>query len=224
MASNRLRHGNVKMTPSGRVRPSTLLSRLFFLLGLTAAFVLLTGFVWFGEHVTSMKTPTNPPKADGAAALTGGSDARLQLGVNLVERRVVPRLLISGVNRVATAQEVRLVAGGAAATYDCCIDLGREAIDTAGNATEVATWVARHKVKRLILITDNYHMPRSLFEVRRANPSLTLVPYPVQADLYTGKDWWRNERTLRGLALEYGKFVVAVGRSYLSDFNQVRTA
>jgi uncharacterized SAM-binding protein YcdF (DUF218 family) len=210
--------------PSGTVRPSTLVSRLFFIAGLGGVFVSILGFVWFGDKVASLKTPSNVPNADGAASLTGGSDARLKLGVQLVESRKVPRLLISGVNRVATAQEVRLVAGGAASTYMCCIDLGREATDTVGNAQEVSTWVARHNVKKLILITDNYHMPRSLFEVQRANPNLTIIPYPVQADLYSDKDWWKNERTLRGLGLEYGKFLVAVSRAYVLGFGQSKTS
>lgn len=207
-------------TPSGTVRPSTVLSRLFFVVGLAGIFAAILGFVWFGDHVASLKTPAIVGKADGAAALTGGSDARLKMGVKLVEDGTVPRLLISGVNRAAKAAEVRVVAGGVEQTYACCIDLGRDATDTVGNAAEVASWVTRNKVKRLILITDNYHMPRSLFEVRRANPSLTIIPYPVQADAYADKDWWQNEKTARGLGLEYGKFLVAIGRGYILDLTQ----
>jgi uncharacterized SAM-binding protein YcdF (DUF218 family) len=210
--------------PSGVVRSSTWVSRFFFVIGLTSVFGALLGFVWFGDHVASLKTPAIVARADGAAALTGGSDARLQLGVQLVETGKVPRLLISGVNRVATAEEVRLVAGGKAETFECCIDLGREATDTVGNAAEVSAWVKRHRVKKLILITDNYHMPRSLFEVRRAIPTVTIIPYPVQAGIYSDKDWWRNERTIRGLALEYGKFLVTITRTYAVQFSQVKTS
>lgn len=201
-------------TPSGTVRPSTLLSRIFFVAGLLSVFGVGLGFVWFGDNVASLKTPTNVGRADGAASLTGGSDARLKMGVTLVESGVVPHLLISGVNSVATANEIRLVAGGNAQSYACCIDLGRQATDTVGNAAEISQWAARKRVKRLILITDNYHMPRSLFEVSRANPSLTIIPFPIEVGIYADKDWWRNERTLRGLGLEYGKFLVAIGRAY----------
>ena len=211
-------------TPSGTIRPSTIVSRLFFVAGLTIVFSIILGFVWFGDHVTSLKPPRDIGRADGAASLTGGSDARLKVGVKLVENGTVPRLLISGVNRLATAQEIRLVAGGRAQTFACCIDLGRTATDTVSNATEVSRWVARNRVKKLILITDNYHMPRSLYEVRRANPTIEIIPYPVQADLYSDKEWWKNERTLRGLGLEYGKFVVVYVRGYLLSIAQVTTA
>jgi uncharacterized SAM-binding protein YcdF (DUF218 family) len=209
--------------PSGTVRPSTLVSRLFFLLGLASCLSLLAGFAWFGDYVSGLKTPQNLGEADGAAALTG-SDARLKLGVALVERGLVPRLLISGVNPMATTQEVRTVVGGKSETYACCIDLGRKANDTVGNAAEVSDWVVKHRVKRLILITDNYHMPRSLFEMRRANPEILLIPCPVEVSIYANRDWWKSERAVRGLALEYGKFLVAVGRTYVLQLTQARTS
>jgi uncharacterized SAM-binding protein YcdF (DUF218 family) len=208
-------------TPSGTVRPSTLVSRIFFVCGLASILLVLTSFMWFGDYVISLRPPVRISAADGAASLTGGSDARLKMGVSLVETGVVPRLLISGVNKAATASDVRSVAGGTPATFACCIDLGRAATDTVGNAEEVTAWVAQHRVKRLILVTDNYHMPRSLFEMRRAMPDVVIIPYPVQAGIYANKDWWKNERATRGLALEYGKFMVAVGRSYLSGLIKV---
>jgi uncharacterized SAM-binding protein YcdF (DUF218 family) len=209
---------------SGTARSSTWLSRLFFVAGLVGVCALLSGFVWFGDHVANLKAPASVARADGAAALTGGSDARLKAGIALVEQRTVPRLLISGVNRVATPNEVRLVAGGNPQTYACCIDLGKAAVDTVSNATEVSDWVARYRIKRLILITDNYHMPRSLFEVRRANPDVTIVPYPVVVDIYADKEWWKNERATRGLALEYGKYLVAIGRAYMGEILGTKTA
>jgi uncharacterized SAM-binding protein YcdF (DUF218 family) len=141
-----------------------------------------------------------------------------------VERGLVPRLLISGVNPMATTQEVRTVVGGKSETYACCIDLGRKANDTVGNAAEVSDWVVKHRVKRLILITDNYHMPRSLFEMRRANPEILLIPCPVEVSIYANRDWWKSERAVRGLALEYGKFLVAVGRTYVLQLTQARTS
>ena len=217
------RSSSFKTAPSGTVRTSTWFSRLFFMLGLVSVFSVMLGFVWFSDHVTGLTTPSRIAKADGAASLTGGSDARLRTGVSLVEQRIVPRLLISGVNKITTAVELRLVAGGQATTYTCCIDIGRAATDTVGNANEVSDWVVRNRIKRLILITDNYHMPRSLFEVQRANPRLIIIPYPVHAEAYLKQDWWRNEKTMRRLGLEYGKLLVAVARGYMLDLTQAGT-
>ena len=207
--------------PSGTVRSSTFVSRLFFVVSLVGGLSLLIGFVRFGDHVTSLRTPSGPIRADGAAALTGGSDQRLIAGVKLVESQAVPRLLISGVNRVTTAKEVRAVAGGAEATYACCIDIGRRATDTIGNAEEAAIWVRVHQIKTLVVITDAYHMPRSLFEMRRAIPDTVLIPYPVQTTREFDGDWWKNERPTRALALEYGKYLVSIGRGLLEGDGEI---
>lgn len=215
------RSGRAGSRASVPVASSTLVSRLIFLLSLTGGLLLLIGFVRFGDHVSRLQTPSGPLKADGATALTGGSDQRLQAGVRLVENGTVPRLLISGVNQTSTTAEVRAVAGGAEATYACCIDLGRRATDTLGNAEEAAQWVKVHRIRRLILITDAYHMPRSLYEVRRAIPEVTLIPYPVQTTAAFDRDWWKDERATRSLALEYGKYLVAISRGLLEGDSEI---
>ncbi len=199
--------------PSGTVvRSSTLISRLIFVLSLIGSIGLLIGYIRFGDHVISLKAPAGPLRADGAAALTGGSDQRLITGIKLVESKAVPRLLISGVNRVTSVKEVRAIAGGAEETYACCIDMGRRATDTIGNAEEAAIWVQVHRIKTLVVITDAYHMPRSLFEMRRAIPDVALIPYPVKTTRELDGEWWKNERSARALALEYGKYLVSIGR------------
>ena len=196
-------------------RSSTWLSRLIFVFGLACGLGLLIGFVRFGDYVAALKPPLGPLRADGAAALTGGSDQRLIAGVKLVEDGSVPRLLISGVNSIATVAELRRVAGGKQATYACCIDLGRRAADTSGNAQEAALWVKQHKIRTLIVITDAYHMPRSLYEMRRAIPDIALIAYPVQANIGFDEEWWKHDRPTRALALEYGKYLVALTRGFM---------
>jgi uncharacterized SAM-binding protein YcdF (DUF218 family) len=201
-----------------------LVSRLFFIAGLLGFLALVLGFIGFSDHVTGLEAPAQVPRADGAAALTGGSDARLRGGIDLVARRTVPRLLISGVNAKASVEEVARVAGGDAALFACCVDLGRTATDTVGNAREVAQWAREHRIKRLILITDNYHMPRSLLEVRRANPGLDVIAYPVRAAGYVNPQWWKDRKTTRGLALEYGKLLVAMARARLADWAEASSS
>ena len=51
--------------------------------------------------------------------------------------------------------------------------LDHAALDTIGNAEESAKWVQDHDYNSVILVTNNYHMPRSLLEMSRLveNPS-----------------------------------------------------
>ena len=54
--------------------------------------------------------------------------------------------------------------------FNCCVDLGYEALDTVGNADETRTWARSNGYTRLIVVTSRYHMPRSLAELALAMP------------------------------------------------------
>lgn len=177
-----------------------------------AAFVL--GFWQFAEDV---RQPAQaPPQAQGIVALTGGSLERLTTGVRLLEEEKGERLLISGVNRVVTDEELL----DAALDVDpdlsqCCIDLGRSAEDTLGNASETAAWARDHRYTRLILVTDDYHMPRSLAELSLAIPEAEIYPYPVRTR-WTDPALWRSDLGAAGrIGAEYVKYLVIRGREAL---------
>jgi uncharacterized SAM-binding protein YcdF (DUF218 family) len=196
-------------------RPSTWASRAFFLAALIGCVGLTADFGRFAETVATTRPDGPPPRADGVVALTGGSDARLTVAVGMLESGRARRLLISGVNPAATGEEVRRVSGGSKALHACCIDLGRTATDTIGNAREVADWVERRRIRSLILVTDGYHMPRSLLEVTPLVPDVRVTPWPVADARDAQTEWWRDERMTRRLALEYGKYLVVRARILL---------
>ena len=85
-----------------------------------------------------------------------------------------------------------------------------------GNAEQSAKWVESHAYRRVILVTNNYHMPRSLLEVGRlVGPQAELVPYPVvNAPIDSGR-WMVRPGTLRLLASEYAKYLAALARGVL---------
>ena len=88
-------------------------------------------------------------------------------------------MLISGVNREVRRQELRELTPGSNRLFNCCVDLGFEAEDTNGNAQEIAAWARAKGYDSLIVVTSDYHMPRSLLEIRSAAPELELTPYAV---------------------------------------------
>ncbi len=173
------------------------------------AFVI--GFWNFAERV---RIPAEEPsRADAIVALTGGSLERLSTGVRLLEQHKGDRLLISGVNRIVTDEELL----DAALNVDpqlaeCCIDLGRGAEDTIGNAAETAAWAREHNYRRLILVTDDYHMPRSLAELSLALPEAEIAPYPVRTR-WTDPALWRSDLGAASrIGAEYVKYLVIRGR------------
>jgi uncharacterized SAM-binding protein YcdF (DUF218 family) len=86
-------------------------------------------------------------------------------------------------------------------------------MDTEGNAQETAHWIKSHGFHSVILVTNNYHMPRSLAELRRADPTTEIIPYPVVTGLGVS-DILENPLILRTLASEYVKFLLVESRDW----------
>jgi len=170
------------------------------------------GLLTFAARVDSLVTPDDPPVVDGVVSLTGSSNARLREGMQLLEDGKARRLLISGVNREATRAEVRRVARGDARLWRCCVDLGFQAESTLGNAQETAQWARRYGFRRLLVVTADYHMPRSLLEVRAALPEVELIAYPVVTRDLRAEDWWRDGGGARRMVVEYMKYLTILAR------------
>ena len=153
------------------------------------------------------KKPPGPLTGDAIVALTGG-EARLDAAVALFEGGAGQRLLISGVNNSTTKAELKILNHGGA-RFDCCADLGREALDTHGNAIEAAHWAIAHHYKSLILVTAAYHMPRSLAEFSGAMPDMKVMPYPIEPADVDLAAWWRPG-TIRLLHGEYARYLASL--------------
>jgi uncharacterized SAM-binding protein YcdF (DUF218 family) len=174
-----------------------------------ACFVV--GFGWFASHVAHLSTPADPQKADAIIVLTGGQ-ARLDAAMELLESGKGQRLLISGVHPSASRFQLQKAMGGDKALFSCCVDLDRTALDTIGNAEESAKWVENHAYGSIIVVTNNYHMPRSLLELGRLLGGARLEPYPVvNSDLGNG-NWLTKPEALRVLFTEYNKYLLALAR------------
>ncbi|MFM1814479.1 MAG: putative exported protein [Pseudomonadota bacterium] len=176
--------------------------------GLTA--LLLFGFVLFAVSA-SHEPDRAPPRSDAIVVLTGAGN-RITVGGRLLAERRAGRLLISGVNRKTSLADVFRLARLERETFRCCVELGYEAQDTVGNAVETQKWVRRLGIRRLIVVTSSYHMPRSLTELRGALPDTELIPYPVVPPSLKLKPWWLSYTTTRTLLAEYLKLLPAAAR------------
>jgi uncharacterized SAM-binding protein YcdF (DUF218 family) len=144
--------------------------------------------------------------------LTGGS-ARIDGALRLLAEKRADRALISGVNpAVGTEAIAGTLEPDLDAVLKCCADLGHDARDTIGNATETRDWAAGHGYTSLIVVTSAYHMPRSLAELHDAMPKVKLIPYPVTNPELHLTEWWRNAEAFELLTREYTKYLLTVVR------------
>jgi len=184
----------------------------FWLIGTAgaAASLLVLGFIVFAGAATREPSPS-VERADGIVVLTGG-DARIAHAARLLDAGYAARMLISGVNRKVGRDDIQRLTKLSDDRFECCVDIGYAAHDTIGNADETREWVERRGFKRLILVTASYHMPRSLAELGRALPDVTVIPHPVVPKRFRTEGWWLHLGTTRILVSEYVKFLPAAAR------------
>lgn len=187
----------------------------FLLIG--AATLLGGGFAAFSTHVSHLLTPSDPKPADAIIVLTGGQ-ARIDAALALLKSGKGERLLISGVHPSTGRAALRAATGGDAALFSCCVDIDYDALDTVGNAEQSAKWVESHAYRSVILVTNNYHMPRSLLEMDRLlGTQADVTPYPVvNAPLDLGR-WMVRPEALRVLSTEYAKYLASLARGILPE-------
>lgn len=176
------------------------------------ALVWLVGLFAFAERVRGLTPASEPARADAIVALTGPSAERVNAAIRLLEHGKGDRVLVSGVNRDVRRQELRALTPGSSKLFNCCVDLGFEATDTLGNAQEIAAWARSRGYDSLIVVTSDYHMPRSLVEIRSAAPEIALTPYAVSTPSLDTPRWWRAAVTARRMTLEYMKYLAVLGR------------
>ncbi len=168
------------------------------------------GLVWFSRQIPrSVEDPL--AVTDAIVVLTGGA-GRLGAGLELLAQGKAGNLFISGVYRGVDVDAILLVSRQAPNRLECCIEVGYDATDTAGNARETARWMAAEGLSSLFLVTANYHMPRSLAEFSRVMPHVKLVPYPVFADNVRMEEWWSSPRSLGLIASEFTKYLIGMAR------------
>lgn len=193
--------------------------RLLAIIGVVAL-IWLAGLFAFAHRVRELTPAEDPARADAIVALTGPSAERVNAAIRLLEQGKGERVLISGVNREVRRRELRAVVPGSSRLFNCCVDLGFEAENTAGNAQEIAAWARAKGYDDLIVVTSDYHMPRSLVEIRGAMPGVKLTPYAVSTPSLDNARWWRAAVTARRMTLEYMKYLVALGREGLRKFDK----
>lgn len=179
-------------------------------LGFVAAGIAwIAGLFWFAAQIP---VPAGPPPStettDAIVVLTGGS-GRLDTGLQLMAEERAAKLFVSGVARGVEIDQLLLIARRQPEDFACCIAVGYDADNTAGNAAETAEWMREQGYASLRLVTANYHMPRSLVEFRSAMPGIRIVPHPVYPPQFMIEAWWRWPGTAMLLASEYSKYLLA---------------
>lgn len=159
--------------------------------------VLILYALGYALFVVLLPRPADLRQTDAIVVLTG-APGRIGRGLDLLEQGKAKRMLISGVARTVRPAELAAQAQRDPKLFQCCIDLGRESVDTRSNAEETARWLRRHKFRTVRLVTTDWHMPRASFELGRR----------VDEDVQLVKDAIPSDPSFRQLFTEYNKYLL----------------
>lgn len=172
--------------------------------------VLAAGFIVFAGTVFTYD-PKAAADGDAVVVLTGG-ELRVREGLRLFGAGTGRRLLISGVNQATTRRDLSHLTEVAPILFNCCVDVDYRARNTLSNAAETRGWLQAWGFHRLVVVTSNYHMPRSLMALSRALPGVELIPHAVVSPRYRLAEWWRHPGAVKLVVVEYLKFLPAAVR------------
>ncbi|HYN46461.1 MAG TPA: YdcF family protein [Allosphingosinicella sp.] len=161
------------------------------------AFLALVYVLGYAAFAVLLPKPAGDERTDAIVVLTGGS-GRLDRGFELMERGLARRMLISGVARTVRPEDLIHVYRVDPRLFQCCISLGRESFDTRSNADEVARWLERRRFGSIRLVTNDLHMPRARYELRkRLGSGVRIVSDAVP-----------TEPGFRAIFVEYNKYLL----------------
>ena len=162
-----------------------------------ASFLILLYVLGYAAFAVMLPRPVGDERTDAIVVLTGGS-GRLERGFDLLERGVSRRMLISGVERTVRPAELAEVYEVDPGLLACCVVLGRESFDTRSNADEVARWVERGRIRSIRLVTNDLHMPRAGYELRKR----------VGGELEILADAVPSQPSVGAIFVEYNKYLL----------------
>lgn len=185
----------------------------FILFAIIAFWVL--GLAVFVHGLPTKATPASV-KTDAIIVLTGGN-ARVERGFAMLAQGAAPILLISGVGKDVTLQEMLMEHADAKTRQaisdrNASIVLDHVALTTYTNAREVAQFVRERQVKSIRLITAHYHMPRSMAEMQTALPKVDIIADPVFPAGFRRDQWWRHKNSRDLVLSEFHKSLAVLFR------------
>ena len=150
--------------------------------------------------MVSVCPPMSPPPQDAIVVFTG-DQGRISSALDLLEGAYAPRLLISGVDKQVSLSTIKAVNPVSFDLFDCCIELDYHSSNTRENVLESSKWLDSKDLDSLILVTSDYHMPRSLLEFTSFRPDLSIHPVCIESEDYTFR--WG----------EFGKYLITILRT-----------
>ncbi len=171
------------------------------------------GLLWFVSRIPTADMGAKLARYDAIIVLTGGKE-RIPYALTLLEQDVSDVLFISGVFSDFSFQDLQ---GNIPEALRPRIVYGKTARDTIGNAQETRDWLATTSHKRLLVVTANYHIPRTRLLFTHHLPEHDITYSAVEPPLFERGSWLTHDNSRRLVLSEYHKWIASWLRLQLID-------
>lgn len=150
-----------------------------------------------------------PQKADAALVLAGdGWGYRILTAAQLDRDGFVPKVLVSGPDGAYGNHECDLaipfaVKHGYPESY--FVHMEHSARSTVSEAQAVLPVIRQMGLKRIIVVTSNFHTRRAGRIFRRLAPGLTILVVAAPDESFTANGWWHNRDGQKTFVVEWEK-------------------
>ena len=144
--------------------------------------IVLLQFNFFLFNIQSYKnTDLNKKESERIVLLTGDKFRILEV-LKILNSEIGNKLLISGVNKEISIEEIKKEFPKFNQLFNCCVELESISTNTFENVREIFFWKKNNNIKNILLITSDYHLPRVELEVNRLLLDKETFYYGVKYD------------------------------------------
>jgi uncharacterized SAM-binding protein YcdF (DUF218 family) len=168
----------------------------------------------FKEKIIAAENYPNP-KNTNIVILTGGTN-RIKDGFDIINKfdeksKYTIKILVSGTGKGFTKLSLqnKLSPDFDLKLIKCCVELDAISQNTYSNAKQTLKWSTRNNIKEFILITSNYHMPRSILEFKNKMPDIRILTYPIKPRKHEINNWLSSFETFSLIFYEFCKLIVS---------------
>jgi uncharacterized SAM-binding protein YcdF (DUF218 family) len=181
---------------------------LFFLLVVLVAYTFRDSFLTAAGQF--LVEDDRPQKADLAVVLGGdGFGTRIIKAAQLAESGYVPAVLVSGPPSLLGPESDETIEYARRQGYPVSLfhPLANGLSSTRSETEFIGNYLRAQHVRKILLVTSNYHTRRAARLMRKQNPGLQVIAVPAPDPYFTPSTWWKTRDGQKTFLFEWMKTV-----------------
>ena len=154
-----------------------------------------------------------PQKSDVIVVLGGDEfGTRIVTAAQLQQAGYAPYVLVSGPPNLLGPESDETIEYARRQGYSSSIfrPLPSSSNSTRSETAFIGQYLREHGVRRIILVTSNYHTRRAAKLMRKQNPGIQVVVVPASDPFFTPSTWWQTRNGQKTFLQEWTKTVATV--------------